>query len=195
MKSLPHACNRELLRDSLADLLSEQQEEDLAQHLSECAECRVELERLAAADEEWCSVGTALRRSANDAHSSQVAAEGKPATRCWQLSPVNPDEADSFVDFAVDFLEASQKPGTIGRLGDIDIVEVIGRGGMGIVLKGFQPELNRPVAVKVLAPHLATSGAARKRFAREAQAAAAIVHPNVMPILTVQFVRESCPIW
>jgi serine/threonine protein kinase len=39
--------------------------------------------------------------------------------------------------------------------------------------------------VKMLAPHLASSGAARKRFAREAQAAAVIVHPNVMPILTV----------
>ncbi len=56
---------------------------------------------------------------------------------------------------------------------------------MGVVLKGFEEELNRPVVVKMLAPHLASSGAARKRFAREAQAAAVIVHPNVMPILTV----------
>jgi serine/threonine protein kinase len=54
------------------------------------------------------------------------------------------------------------------------------------VLKGFQPELKRVVAVKVLAPHLAASGAARQRFAREAQAAAAILHPNVMPIFTLQ---------
>ncbi|MEZ6058813.1 MAG: serine/threonine-protein kinase [Planctomycetaceae bacterium] len=62
---------------------------------------------------------------------------------------------------------------------------IIGHGGNGIVLKGFQEELNRLVAVKVMAPQLATSAAARKRFAREAQATAAIVHPNVMPILTV----------
>ncbi len=39
--------------------------------------------------------------------------------------------------------------------------------------------------MKVLAPQLAVSAAARKRFAREAQATAAILHPNVMPILTV----------
>jgi len=56
---------------------------------------------------------------------------------------------------------------------------------MGVVLKGYQPELKRLVAVKVLAPQLAVSAAARKRFAREAQATAAILHPNVMPILTV----------
>ena len=73
----------------------------------------------------------------------------------------------------------------LGRLGEYEIVEVIGRGGMGFVLKGFQKELHRYVAVKVLAPHLATSGAARRRFAREAQATAAIVNPHVMAIHSV----------
>jgi serine/threonine protein kinase len=92
---------------------------------------------------------------------------------------------DILADFAVDFLEPSSSSDSLGRLGEIDILGVIGRGGMGIVLKGNQAELKRLVAVKVLAPHLAVSGAARKRFAREAQAAAAILHPNVMPILTV----------
>jgi len=47
-------------------------------------------------------------------------------------------------------------------------------------------ELHRSVAVKVLAPHLAHSAAARKRFAREAQAAAAVLHPNVIPIHNVE---------
>jgi serine/threonine-protein kinase len=57
---------------------------------------------------------------------------------------------------------------------------------MGIVLKGYDRELKRLVAVKVLAPHLAQSPLARKRFAREAQAAAAVVHPNVLAIHQVQ---------
>ena len=56
---------------------------------------------------------------------------------------------------------------------------------MGIVLKGHDRELNRHVAIKVLAPHYATNGAARKRFAREAQAAAAVVHPHVLAIHSV----------
>ncbi len=62
----------------------------------------------------------------------------------------------------------------------------IGRGAMGVVLKGWQKELNRFVAVKVMSPYLAVSGAARKRYEREAQAAAAILHPNVMPIHSVK---------
>ena len=53
---------------------------------------------------------------------------------------------------------------------------------MGVVFKGFDRELNRSVAIKFLAPHLAHSGTARKRFEREARAAAAVVHPNVIPI-------------
>ena len=53
---------------------------------------------------------------------------------------------------------------------------------MGIVLKGFDTELHRVVAIKVLKPHLAHNGAARRRFAREAQSAAAVVHEHVIPI-------------
>ena len=171
MKPESPTCSRDLLVRSLDDRLAEREEENLAQHLSECAACQQELERLAGQQDDWSRVTEALKRAANE-----------PATR------TDEDEAgvSSYeTDFAVDFLEPAAVPNTLGRLGDIDIEEVIGRGGMGIVLKGVQRELNRPVAVKVLAPHLATSGAARKRFAREAQAAAAIVHPHVMPILTV----------
>ena len=53
-------------------------------------------------------------------------------------------------------------------------------------LKGFDRELNRCVAIKVLAPHLAHSSLAKQRFAREAQAAAAVVHPHVLAIHQVQ---------
>jgi serine/threonine protein kinase len=56
---------------------------------------------------------------------------------------------------------------------------------MGVVLKGFDPALQRPVAIKVLAPHLTSSPTARKRFLREAQAAAAINHDHVVTIHAV----------
>jgi len=88
-------------------------------------------------------------------------------------------------DFIVDVLQPSATKDSIGRLGAIEIRQFIGQGAHGIVLKGFQEELNRLVAVKVMAPHLASIVAARQRFAREAKATAAIVHPNVMPILHV----------
>src|SRR5439155_18619143 len=63
-------------------------------------------------------------------------------------------------------------PGSLGRLGPYEITDVIGRGGMGIVLKAFHPPLNRHVAIKVLAAEWAHNATARRRFAREAKAAA-----------------------
>jgi serine/threonine protein kinase len=83
---------------------------------------------------------------------------------------------------AIDFLDPTDDPRMLGRFGGYEIVGVIGYGGMGIVLKGFDGPLNRYVAIKVLAPHLALHASARQRFAREAQAAAAVVHENVMAI-------------
>jgi serine/threonine-protein kinase len=92
----------------------------------------------------------------------------------------------SDVDFTVEHLEPSAEPNVLGRLGGYDVLEVIGHGGMGVVLKGFDRELNRYIAIKVLAPQFARSSLAKKRFTREAQAAAAVVHPHVMAIHQVQ---------
>ncbi|HEX5446805.1 MAG TPA: serine/threonine-protein kinase, partial [Pirellulales bacterium] len=83
------------------------------------------------------------------------------------------------------FLAPSDNAAFLGRLGPYEVSDVIGSGGFGVVLKAFDATLNRYVAVKVLAPHLAASGAARRRFAREAQAAAAVVHDHVVAIHAV----------
>jgi eukaryotic-like serine/threonine-protein kinase len=76
-------------------------------------------------------------------------------------------------------------PGSLGRLGAYEVTAVLGRGGFGVVLKALDPSLGRVVAIKVLAPQLATSAAARGRFAREARAAAAVVHDHVVAIHAV----------
>src|SRR5262249_3908000 len=80
------------------------------------------------------------------------------------------------------FLTPSAKPGSLGRLDHYEVLELIGRGGMGVVLKAFDEVLHRVVAVKVLAPQLATNATARKRFVREAQAGAAVCHDHVVTI-------------
>ncbi len=80
----------------------------------------------------------------------------------------------------------------LGRLGGYEVSGVVGTGGMGVVLKAHDNSLDRTVAIKVLAPHLASSGAAWKRFSREAKAAAAVLHPNVMAIHSVSH-GESLP--
>src|SRR5262249_38620446 len=71
-----------------------------------------------------------------------------------------------------------------------EILEVVGRGGMGVVLKGFDEKLHRVVAIKVLAAELAVSGTARQRFTREARAAAAVSHEHVV---TIHAVEEGHP--
>ncbi len=78
----------------------------------------------------------------------------------------------------------------LGRIGRYDVERLIGSGGMGVVFKAYDTELNRPVAVKLLAPYLAGNGAARKRFAREARAAAAVVDDHVVPIHNVETESE-----
>jgi serine/threonine-protein kinase len=61
----------------------------------------------------------------------------------------------------------------------------IGRGGMGIVYKARDRRLKRPVAVKLLPPELAFRGEIRSRFLKEAETAAQLSHPNIVPIYSV----------
>jgi serine/threonine protein kinase/Leucine-rich repeat (LRR) protein len=90
-----------------------------------------------------------------------------------------------------DFLAPSQKPGSLGRLGHYEVLETAGQGGMGVVFRAFDEKLQRIVAIKALAPQLAASSAGRRRFVREARAAAAVTHEHVIPIYAVE---EAGPI-
>ncbi len=82
-------------------------------------------------------------------------------------------------------LGPTDDPEKMGRIAEYEVIGIIGRGGMGVVFKAFDPRLNRFVAIKMLLPHLASFGAARKRFSREGQAAAAVVNDYVLPIYAV----------
>ena len=71
------------------------------------------------------------------------------------------------------------------RLGDYRIVREVGRGGMGVVFEAVQESLGRSVALKILARHAQLDAKRRKRFLREAQAAAKLHHTNIVPVFGV----------
>jgi serine/threonine-protein kinase len=160
-------CSIADLELGLAGDLPADREELLHRHLEGCEACSAALEQMAGG-KAWCDKTAALL-------ASDDLDESVPSREEW-----------SDVDFTVEHLEPSDEPNVLGRLGGYDVLEIIGRGGMGVVLKGFDRELKRCVAIKVLAPHLAQSSLAKKRFAREAQATAAVLHPNVLAIHQVQ---------
>src|SRR2546425_542264 len=70
--------------------------------------------------------------------------------------------------------------------GRYSIERELGRGGMGIVLLARDVALDRPVAIKLLPPHLATRPDERDRFLQEARTAAGLSHPNIVPIHLVE---------
>ncbi len=78
-------------------------------------------------------------------------------------------------------------------LGPYEVQQFLGRGGMGIVLRALDPQLNRVVAIKVLSPELAVDVSSRRRFLREARAAAAVSHPHVVTIHAVAVDDDRLP--
>ncbi|HEY1859832.1 MAG TPA: protein kinase, partial [Gemmataceae bacterium] len=167
----------------LEGVIPEDQLADLNSHLEACPVCQHTLERLAAGEHSWVGAAHLLRReqpareealgqAINELKGNGTASETLSATG----QPRRP---------VLDFLAPPDKPNQLGRLGRYEVVEVIGQGGNGIVLRALDPTLNRYVAIKVLAPQLATSAAARKRFEREAKAAAAVRNEHVIGIYEV----------
>jgi len=82
-------------------------------------------------------------------------------------------------------LERATNSGYLATFGEYRIISLLGRGGMGIVLKALDGRLRRVVALKILRPEFAGERAALQRFEREAQAAAALQHPNIVTVYTV----------
>ena len=76
----------------------------------------------------------------------------------------------------------------LARVGRYVIIDRIGAGGMGVVYRAYDPELDRKVAVKLLLPG---RGSGQERLAREARAMARVSHPNVLPVHDVGSVNDQ----
>jgi|GEM_PF-2200878 serine/threonine protein kinase len=176
----------DVIHDLLCGVLPEHEHAELSLHFDLCTECRQRFEAEASdpeflgdaarlcAGSTWQQETATLQRLMRDIPQQLSSAADAASVASWSANAV------------ADFLEPSDNAEHIGRLGSHEIVEVIGRGGMGVVLRGIDTRLNRAVAIKVLAPELASNPNARRRFFREGQAAAAVSHDHVVTIHAVE---------
>jgi serine/threonine protein kinase len=174
-------CAPDRLRDLLDESLAEDERTGLLGHLDDCPSCRSRLEDLAAGKPWWDSLR--LLEHESDLEAGSTFEFDFPFPLENRSDPAEAETAG--LDMVLATLDPPDQADEVGRLGPYAISGVLGRGGMGVVLHGFDASLNRPVAIKVLDPRLAASGAAWRRFEREAQAAAAVVHENVIAIHAV----------
>jgi hypothetical protein len=178
-----HAVEPSRLKLLLDDGLPGPERRRLESHLEACASCRDALEELAGEPGWWEDIRKFVPRDLAPSPSGPT--EDHPPDDGADDGPRRSNPPKAGGDIWLDFLAPSDDHQALGRLGGYEVLGVLGRGGMGIVLKAFDPALDRMVALKVLSPALAASGAARHRFAREARAAAAVVHEHVVAIHAV----------
>ncbi len=160
------------------------EEEDVIAHLNDCCECR---QRLEALDQDIEGI-KGLRRIYSQLPTLDMDAVRQrciPSLPSWQTR-------GGYVELTPGLrLSLPRDRRFVASLGRFDIVGILGRGAMGFVLQGFDPNLQRPVAVKLMKPELDSDPLASDFFLREARSAARLQHPNVVTIYEVS--TEAAP--
>lgn len=164
--------------------LTEARAAEIAEHVGACCTCQQRLDAISGGSDDItvnlrdCSKQTPPSDSAY--YKALAAAEDEVRGTAAYFN--GSAEARPGRDLNLDFLQPPDEPSMLGRLGEFCVVRVVGRGGMGVVLHAYDPSLARDVAIKVIDPKLAHNEVARQRFCREARAAAAVTHDNLVAV-------------
>ena len=173
-------CDRRTAEMMISESLSVEDTDRFEEHVATCLKCQQLLIEVAGGSEVLSTASSMLSSSMEMPQWSDqpTVFHGESGNDHF-----HPSEVQHSVDLSV--LGPTDDPASMGRIGNYEIQGIIGRGGMGIVFRAIDSALSRNVALKVLDPSLASVAAARKRFAMEARAMAAISHEHVVPVYTV----------
>jgi uncharacterized protein (TIGR03067 family) len=177
--------------------LPQAEQDALAEHVDQCLHCQQTMQSLRLPGASWENLAPGLANPQPNTEPLQEALDRAKAIDSQETIAPTPAPSASTPSAlgtgpstspreGLEFLQPPEKPGHLGRLAHYEILQVIGQGGFGTVLKAFDEKLHRMVAVKALSPAYAASGSARRRFIREARAAAAVKNEHIVAIYDVQ---------
>lgn len=163
-------------------------EDACVEHLDQCSKCQRRLEQLVGEFEPPFTQGipSASAVAQESQHPRELTVDELesfyrvPTATNLEAEDSALEDSVLMDDPAADLL--SPADGCMGMFAHYRVLEILGRGGMGIVFKAIDPDLDRVVAIKVLAPQLAASETARQRFVKEARAIARLEHANVVGV-------------
>ena len=183
--------------------LSSDEQDRLETHLNDCVMCLQKLEQLAADNVFWTESLHALKTNLPSSLSYRPTADlSFEAMSSLAASSHCTSTLRSAAGFDTDrimvgqarmlerWLDPTERPDSLGRIGKYEVLGIAGHGGMGLVLKAFDTELERIVGLKTMTQHVSADANARSRLAREARAVASLRHPNVISIFGLETWRD-----
>jgi serine/threonine-protein kinase len=184
-------CRPEWVSEYLNGALKAEDEKIFESHLDSCIDCRRILETQAAEERFWGETRFALNQPLDSTIPEDEVRRLANSLRLAFHSSVTidpaslEDEEESNAGWK-HWLGPPTMENSLGRVLKYEILSIIGQGGMGIVFRAYDTELNRIVAVKTLSAEVRFHGEARQRLLREARATALLNHPNIISIFAFE---------